>query len=72
MADTRGTEAGRKPVLLTLQQAAAETGVPYTSVRKLVLEGHLPRVQLGDSRRTWIKRTDLERLIAASTETVGQ
>jgi excisionase family DNA binding protein len=60
--------AGRQPMLLTLQQAAAETGVPYTSVRKLVLDGYLPRVQLGDSKRTWIKRTDLERLIANSTE----
>jgi excisionase family DNA binding protein len=60
----------RKPLLLTLQQAAAETGVPYTSVRKLVLDGHLARVQLGDSKRTWIKRTDLERLIAVSTELV--
>jgi excisionase family DNA binding protein len=68
MAD-KTTTTGRQPLLLTLQQAAAETGVPYTSIRKLVLEGHLPRVQLGDSRRTWVKRTDLERLITASTET---
>jgi excisionase family DNA binding protein len=64
--------AARQPVLLTLQQAAAETGVPYTSVRKLVLDGHLPRVQLGDSKRTWVKRVDLERLIAASTEVVSR
>jgi len=55
------------PVLLTLQQAAAETGVPYTSVRKLVIDGYLPRVQLGDSKRTWVKRVDLERLIEVST-----
>jgi hypothetical protein len=54
--------------LLTLQRASQETGVPYTSLRKLVLEGHLPRVLLGDSRRFWVKRTDLERLIEASTE----
>jgi excisionase family DNA binding protein len=58
----------RKPLLLTLQQAATETGVPYTSVRKLVLDGHLARVQLGDSKRTWVRRADLERLIAVSTE----
>jgi len=61
-------QAGKPPVLLTLQQASAETGVPYSSVRRLVLDGHLARVQLGDSKRTWIKRTDLERLIASSTE----
>jgi excisionase family DNA binding protein len=64
--------AGRQPLLLTLQQAAAETGVPYTSVRKLVIDGHLARVQLGDSKRTWVKRADLERLIAESTETAGR
>lgn len=64
----KNSATGRQPVLLTLQQAAAESGVPYTSVRKLVLQGHLPRVQLGDSKRTWVKRADLERLIAASTE----
>jgi len=59
---------GRKTTLVTLQQAAAETGVPYSSVRKLVLDGHLARVQLGESKRTWVKRADLERLIATSTE----
>jgi excisionase family DNA binding protein len=69
MGDNKHNTAGRQSVLLTLQQAAIETGVPYTSVRKLVLEGHLARVQLGDSRRTWVKRADLERLIATSTET---
>lgn len=60
--------ANRPTVLLTLQQAAAESGVPYTSLRKLVLTGHLPRVHLGDSKRTWIKRADLEKLIERSTE----
>ena len=48
----------RQPALLTLQQAAAETGVP-TRATELVLEGHLPRVQLGDSQVTWVKRPDL-------------
>ena len=64
--------AGRQSVLLTLQQASEHTGVPYTSVRKLVLDGHLARVQLGDSKRTWIKRADLERFIANSTEPGGK
>jgi hypothetical protein len=49
--------------LVTLQRAAAETGAPYTSLRDLVIQGHLRRVQLGDSRRIWVKRADLERLI---------
>lgn len=54
--------------LVTLQDAAAEYGPPYTSLRDLVIQGHLKRVQLGDSRRIWVRRADLERLIANSTE----
>jgi excisionase family DNA binding protein len=60
------------PLLLTLQQAAELTGVPYTSVRKLVLDGHLRKVQLGESSRTWVRRDDVEHLIAASTERAGR
>lgn len=56
-----------KSTLLTLQAAAEETSIPYTSLRDLVLQGHLPRVQLGDSKRIWIRRVDLDRLIDAST-----
>ncbi|HZA35442.1 MAG TPA: helix-turn-helix domain-containing protein [Vicinamibacterales bacterium] len=62
-----GTTSGARTALVTLQQAAEETGVPYTSVRDLVVRGFLPRVQLGDSRRIWVRRSDLDRLIAAST-----
>lgn len=54
--------------LITLQQASAELGVPYTSLRDLVIRGVLPSVRLGDSRRIWIKREDIERLIERSTE----
>jgi hypothetical protein len=67
MANTKGSEK-RRPPLLTLQAAAAEYGPPYTSLRDLVIQGHLPRVRLGDSKRIWVKRADLEKLIAASTE----
>jgi hypothetical protein len=56
-----------RTTLVTLQDAAAEYGPPYTSLRDLVIQGHLPRVQLGDSRRIWVKRADLERLIGNST-----
>ena len=62
------TAAKDRTKLVTLQDAAAEYGPPYTSLRDLVLQGHLPRVQLGDSRRIWVKRTDLERLLTNSTE----
>ena len=58
----------RQPTLCTLQKGSEETGIPYASLRRLVIDGHLPRVRLGDSRRTWIKRSDLQRLIDQSTE----
>ncbi len=57
---------GARPALITLQDAATEYGPPYTSLRDLVIRGHLPRVQLGDSRRIWVRRADLERLIETS------
>jgi excisionase family DNA binding protein len=60
------------PRLMTLQAAASELGIAYTSVRDLVLRGHLKRVQLGDSRRIWIERAELERLISRSTAQASQ
>jgi excisionase family DNA binding protein len=56
------------PTLTTLQNAAEKHGVPYTSLRDLVLQGHLPSVKLGESRRIWVKNADVDRLIASSTE----
>ena len=70
---TRTSTTATSPTeLLTLQKAAAETGVPYTSVRDLVVQGHLPKVKLGESRRIWVRRADLERLIARSTSQASQ
>lgn len=72
MAEKKPTDAGRKPVLMTLQQGSAYSGVPYTSLRKLMHDGYLPRVRLGDSKRDWVKSADLDRLITASTETLDR
>ena len=66
--DKKQANTGRKPLLGTLQQVAAQTGVPYSSVRKLVLDGHLPCVRLGASRRRWLKWADVDRLIVNSIE----
>ena len=57
-----------RPRLLTLQQASTEFGPPYTSLRDLVINGHLPKVVLGDSRRIWVRREDVEKLIERGTE----
>lgn len=63
------TTPGKKPKLISLQQASTEYGPPYTSLRDLVNRGLLPSVRLGDTRRIWVRREDLERLIENSTET---
>jgi hypothetical protein len=53
--------------LLSFQSASAEYGVPATSLRDLVLRGALPAVRFPESRRVWLRREDLERLIEQST-----
>jgi len=68
--ERQSTDPTARPVLLTLQQVASYTGVPYMSLRKLVMGGHLHRVRLGDSKRTWVKRADVDRLIDRSTVTI--
>jgi excisionase family DNA binding protein len=61
--------ASPKPTkLMTLQQASAEFGVPYTSLRDWTIKGWLPAVRVGDTRRIWVRRDDLERLIERSIE----
>jgi hypothetical protein len=59
----KGTAATRRTVLVTLQRASQEYGPPYTSLRDLVIRGQLKGVRLGDSRRIWVRRADLEQLI---------
>jgi hypothetical protein len=54
--------------LLSLQQASIEYGPPYGTLRDLVIRRLLPAVRLGESRRLWIRREDLEQLIERSTE----
>jgi excisionase family DNA binding protein len=61
-------EARTPPELTTLKQASAETGISYASIRELVLDGYLPAVRLGNSRRTLVRREDLNRLIEVSVE----
>lgn len=67
-ANRSGRSARATQKLLTLQQAESELGLPYTTLRDLCINGHLPVVRLGDSRRIWVKRVDLDRLIERSTE----
>lgn len=83
-AEVHGTSQSKKtrPVrvarpgqaLLTLAQSEAEYGIPRTSQLDLIARGHLPAVRLPgedgrDARRVWIRRVDMEALIARSTAT---
>ncbi len=65
---TKQPQERKEPTLATLSQASAELGVPYTSLRDLVVRGHLPVVRLPDSRRIWVRRADLKRLIDQCVE----
>ena len=60
-------ERRQRQRLMTLHQISEEFGPPYMSVRKLVLDGDLPIVRLGSSRRYWVRRQDAERLFDTST-----
>lgn len=66
MKESATPTAPGKARLITLQQASAEYGPPYTSLRDLVRRGHLASVQLGDARRIWVRRADIELLIDRS------
>lgn len=60
MAGNIPSRAKRPSKLVTLQQAEAEYGPPYTSLRDRVISGELPAVRLG--KRIWVRREDMERL----------
>ena len=47
--------------LLTVQEAAAELGLPYTTTRDLILRGVLPRVEIPSLRRLYVDRREFER-----------
>lgn len=63
---------GMRSILISLQQGAMHSGLPVTTLRDLVLNGHLPAVRFpgkdGDSRRIWLRRADIEELITRRTE----
>jgi len=51
------------PRLLSAQDAAKYTGLPYTTLRDCALRGHLPIVRVPDCRRLWFDRRDLDRAL---------
>ena len=64
----RRPPAVSKTQLLSLQQVEAEYGGHYTTWRDLTIRGVLPTVKLPTIRRILVKRSDVDRLIEASTE----
>jgi predicted DNA-binding transcriptional regulator AlpA len=67
MAGRTSKPATDRQKLITLQQASAEYGPPYHSLYDLINRGHLPSVRLGDTKRIWVRRSDVEQLIERST-----
>jgi excisionase family DNA binding protein len=58
-------------VLLSLQAAAGELGVPFTTLYDFTTSGVLPVVRFPGSRRIRVKRTDVQRFVEASVERRG-
>lgn len=54
------TPTGR---LLSAQQAAVYTGLPYSTLRDAALRGALPLVRIPGCRRLWFARADLDRAL---------
>jgi excisionase family DNA binding protein len=54
------------PQLVPAKKAAAELGIPYTSLRQLAFNGDLPVVRLG--RAWYFKRIDLSNFVERRTE----
>lgn len=63
MSLARRPPATQHPRLLTAQAAAALLGLPYTTVRDLLLRGTLPRVEVPGLRRLLVDADALERLV---------
>ena len=58
MRATRVRVGGR---LLSIPQAAQESGLPQARLRELIRRGELAAVQLPNVRRIFVVRVDLER-----------
>jgi excisionase family DNA binding protein len=54
--------AARTSQLVRAAQAATETGLPYTTLRRLAFQGELPVVKVGTA--WYFKRLDIEAYIA--------
>ena len=55
-----------RPRLVTLQDAAIDSGIPANTLRDLTHRGHLTVVRLPGCRRWFFERADLARLIDQS------
>lgn len=65
----------RKPInpksrLAPITVIAAETGLPYTTLRDLVFRGELPVLKIG--RAWYFDRADVTSFIARRKETIGE
>jgi excisionase family DNA binding protein len=54
--------------LLSIKQAAAETGISEWTLRDLIATGDLPVIRPPKLRRVWIDRRDLDRALESWKE----
>ena len=52
--------------LLSLRQVCEEFGFPPRTLLELVTTGKIPYIKLPEGRKVWLRRTDVEQLIASS------
>lgn len=55
-----------KKIMLTLKEAACETGISYNSLRLLCLAGKIPHVRIGT--KFFIPRSELLKFLGVSSE----
>ena len=55
--------------LVSLKNAAEEYGLPYHTLLELIQRGHLPKVQLPNSRSIYLERRDLDAAIESWKDT---
>ena len=67
MGPKPGSE-NKRSMLVSLSAAATELGIPYSSLREVLVRGELKHVRLSGRGRYWLRRSDLEKYLERSTE----
>jgi len=64
----KASTESKRSMLVSLTTAAGELGIPYSSLREVLVRGELKHVRLSGRGRYWLRRSDLEKFIEKSVE----